>query len=304
MDYESLEPCDVLFLSDSLKSNLEDFTYKPFKVNEVTIIERAIKKYQDVKFGFSASVKCPDVKEADLTPDDRNICRQHLFTTIKKLKPKIIFACGNLSVVMLLKRSGVAAKRGSYFPVIIEGEEYKVIPLIHPMQVFMEPKYLFLFRMDIDNSINKYIYGIEDLNFEFSACYDKESLSKHEDLFSTEDPLACDTETTGLDFKKDKVQTVSFATRSKTVAFPIDHRHAKKEDREYFIFFTKKVLENNRNKKIFHNAKFDLKMLRNYDIIPVNVWDTQIMYHLIDENAPKSLRELSKRYFPEKLENL
>jgi len=45
-------------------------------------------------------------------------------------------------------------------------------------------------------------------------------------------------------------------------------------------------------------------MLLAYDINPVNVWDVQVMYHLVDENAPKSLRELSKRFFPEKLEDL
>lgn len=304
MDYESLDPCDVLFLSDSLKSNLEDFTYKPFKGNEVMIIERAIKKYSDIKFGYSASVKCPDVKEADLSPDDRNICRQHLTATIRKVKPKLIFACGNLSVVMLLKKSGIAAKRGSYFPLHLDGEEYKVVPLIHPTQVFLEPKYLFLFRMDIDNAIGKYIYGIQDLDFEFMPCYSKEELSKHEYMFDTNENIACDTETTGLDFKVDKVQTVSFATKNGTVAYPIDHKDANKKDREYFIYFTKKVLENPKNRKIFHNAKFDMKMLKNYGVKPVNICDTQVIYHLIDENNPKSLKELTKRFFPEKLENL
>jgi len=32
------------------------------------------------------------------------------------------------------------------------------------------------------------------------------------------------------------------------------------------------------------------------------VWDTKLMHHLIDENAPKSLMDLVKIYFPEELE--
>src|SRR3990167_8876860 len=154
MDYEGLKNCDILFLSDSLKSNKEDFSYNSFRTNDLSILERAIRKHEGLKFQFSAAVKCPDVKESDMTPSDRNLCREHLYETIRRTNPKIIFACGNLAVVMLLKRSGVMDKRGSYFPIMVpfpDGErEFRVIPLIHPTQVFIEPKYLFLFRMDID----------------------------------------------------------------------------------------------------------------------------------------------------------
>ena len=64
------------------------------------------------------------------------------------------------------------------------------------------------------------------------------------------------------------------------------------------------ILENTKNKKVFHNAKFDLKFLINHGISPKNVWDTKIMHHLINENVPKGLMDLVKIYFPEELENL
>ena len=64
----------------------------------------------------------------------------------------------------------------------------------------------------------------------------------------------------------------------------------------------KKILENPNNIKVFQNAKFDLKFLYQYRIEAVNVWDTKVMQHLVNENAPKSLLDLVNMYFPEELE--
>ena len=63
------------------------------------------------------------------------------------------------------------------------------------------------------------------------------------------------------------------------------------------------VLENQANKKILQNCKFDIKFLLKYGISPVNVYDTKIMAHLYNEVLPKSLMDLVKLFFPEELEN-
>ena len=65
-----------------------------------------------------------------------------------------------------------------------------------------------------------------------------------------------------------------------------------------------KEVENPKNRKVFHNAKFDLKFLIRYGISTTNVWDTKIMHHFINETAPKSLMDLVKLYFSDELENL
>ena len=55
--------------------------------------------------------------------------------------------------------------------------------------------------------------------------------------------------------------------------------------------------------KIFHNSKFDVKFLMNWDITDFNnIEDTQIMHALADENLPHSLMDLVKQYFPHELE--
>jgi hypothetical protein len=155
MDYEDLKEAPVLFLSDSLNYRLGTIT--PFSKAEIALIDECYKE----SYQLAASVKCPSVKEADMNPNNMNLCRVHLEATIDKVKPKLVFPCGNLAMKMLIK-----------------------------------------------------------------------------------------------------------------------------------------------NKKVFHNAKFDLKFLINYGIYTKNVWDTKIMHHLLDENMPKGLMDLTKLYFANELENL
>ncbi len=54
-------------------------------------------------------------------------------------------------------------------------------------------------------------------------------------------------------------------------------------------------LENPNCIYLFHNAKFDLKILKRCGIkIPQNWYDTMLMAHMLDENRPKKLDQLAK----------
>jgi len=192
MDYEKLDEAPTLFLSDSLKYKFGG-TF-PFLKAELNLITEAYRE----SFMCAASVKCPSVKEADMTPDNMVICRAHLEATIDKVKPKLVFVCGNLAMKMLIKKSGITSKRGK--------------------------------------------------SYEFT---------------STNEP-----------------------------------------DYTRVWVLLRRILENPKNRKVFHNAKFDLKFLINYGIYTKNVWDTKIMHHFIDENVPKSLMDLVKIYFSSELEDL
>ena len=303
MDYEGVEPSEVLFLSDSLK-----FRHGhpiPFDTSEIKTIKRAY----PYEASFSASVKCPGVREADMSPSNMVICRQHLEATIDKVKPKLVFVCGNLAMKMLVKKSGITNKRGKIFTYSTEnGHTTYVCPIFHPYSVSKEPRHKYLFERDIHNAYEKYILEkkgsgkviydvlmtVEDIN------------SITEILSNTTDTLACDIETTGLNFLRDKIMTIAFSSKEGTWVIPLDHKESpfqsNEEDRGIVLDCLRKILSNPLNKKVFHNAKFDLKFLLNYNVEVQNVWDTKIMHHLIDENIPKGLKDLVKLYFPRELE--
>ena len=305
MDYEDLKEAPVLFLSDSLNYRLGTIT--PFSKAEIALIEDCYKESYQV----AASVKCPSVKEADMSPNNMNLCRTHLEATIEKVKPKLVFPCGNLAMKMLIKKSGITSKRGkSYEYITTGGHRTIVVPIFHPYSCIKEPRHTVLFKTDIQNAYEKYVLGkTSEGNFSYQVLTKIEEVQAlAEELKDSDKTLAVDIETTGLNFLDDLIQTIAISSHEQTWVLPLDHKDSPFRSGETHALsvwaLLKNILENPKNKKVFHNAKFDLKFLINYGIHTKNVWDTKIMHHLLDENMPKSLMDLTKLYFANELENL
>ena len=292
---------DILFLSDCFHQSFH--APIPFREDEFSLIQEMLPaEYKDNTY-FSPSVKCPHVGEDDMSTTNMNICRKHLYQTILSVRPKLVFACGNLALKMLTKKSGVDLKRGT--PYLFEHEDFqcKVVPVIHPYIVLLYPGRRYLFELDIRNSIARIIEGRATSDFSYETIDTHEKFKSLKHLFHTSTPVACDIETTGLDFNRDKIQTISFSHESGTYVIPWEHKDTPEElDSEVITGVVEKILNNPANIKVFHNAKFDLKFLYRYGVEAVNVWDTKVMQHLINENVPKSLNDLVNMYFPEELE--
>ena len=305
MDYEDLDEAPVLFLSDSLNYRLG--TIAPFSKAEVSLIDECYKE----SYKVAASVKCPSTKESDMSPDNMKLCRVHLEATIDKVKPKLVFPCGNLAMKMLIKKSGITSKRGkSYEYITTGGHSCIVVPIFHPYACIKEPRHTVLFKTDIKNAYEKYVLGktIKG-NFTYKVLTQIEEVEAlAEKLKDSEQTLAVDIETTGLNFLTDLIQTISISSRDANLVIPLDHKDSpfRKGEPDYAKVWKllRKILENPKNKKVFHNAKFDLKFLISHGVYTKNIWDTKIMHHLLDENMPKSLMDLTKFYFANELENL
>jgi hypothetical protein len=305
LDYEKLSRGDVLFVADSFKYRYGSLS--PFSKKERDLIE----SMYPTKVQYSASVKCPGVKEGDMIPDNMKLCREHLDATVEKVKPRLIYACGNLSMKMLVKKSGIMDKRGnSYGYTTNSGHSCIVVPIYHPYAVLKEPRHRYLFETDIRNAHEKYVLGKTNQgNFSYEALLSIAEVEMLEyRLRESNDTIAVDIETTGLNFLTDKIQTIAISSEEGNWVIPLDHKDSpfKKGSPQYALVWStlRKILENPHNKKVFHNAKFDLKFLLEHGIQVTNVWDTKVMHHFINENAPKGLMDLVKLYFSDELENL
>jgi|TARA_Y100000310_G_scaffold137913_1_gene136871 hypothetical protein len=305
LDYDSLTEHKVLFLSDSLK--YKNGTYHAFSSQERQLIEGI---YQPPP-QYAAAVKCPSVKEGDMTPSNMKLCRAHLEATIDKVKPRLVYTCGNLAMKMLIKKSGIMDKRGkSYEFTTDSGHTCIVVPIYHPYTVIREPRHTYLFETDIKNAYEKYVLGKKTSSqFSYDVATSIEEVKNIYDILrDSEETMAVDIETTGLNFKKDEIMTIAISCKDNTWVIPCNHKDSPfrvgEPDYSLMWSYLAKILENPKNKKVFHNAKFDLKFLLKENIDPKNVWDTKIMHHLINENAPKSLMDLIKLYFADELENL
>lgn len=305
-DVDNLSEAEILILSDSLVGRMG--RYVPFTSNAMDLIEQVlIQSGATCRVEISAAVKCPTVKDADMKTADRRACEKHLEDTLNKVKPKLVITCGNLAMRMVIRKSGITNKRGSSFPCTTEsGHEYTTVPTWHPYAVLNEPKLTEQFVQDIQLAIDKVIKGKKADPLQWKRVNTVEDLMDIDYLRTTDLDLACDTETTGLNFLKCKLNTIAFSTTKGNYAIPLEHKDSPftGEDLEVVYKWVKQVLENPRNRKIFHNAKFDLKFLLSKGIKTTNVYDTKLMAHLFDEESPKSLKDLVKRFFPDEIDEL
>jgi uracil-DNA glycosylase family 4 len=311
MDYKELHESEILMVSDSFKMQ-SDGGVAPFTDDDIDLI---LDVFGSCGFGkildkvqFTAAVKCPRVKIDDMSKQDKDICRKHLEATIDKVKPRIVFGCGNLPLVMLTKKTGIEQKRGRSMPLKTElGHEYTLIPIYHPYQVLVEPKNRYLFQTDIENAINEFVLKkVNTSGFSYTLV---DSISKLKSIPFPLDSgfIAIDTETTGLNFLTDKLLTIALTFKSngkyQNYVIPFHHKETpfNDADRAEIVSFMSKVFASP-VRKILHNAKFDLKFFKRAGVGEmVNVWDTKIMQHLVDENLPKSLKDLVNYYFPHEL---
>ena len=105
LDYESMGSSDILFLSDSFTHIYGEA--HAFGPKELKLIQEILPKEMLARSTYSAAVKCPRVRDADMSPANLNICREHLYQTILTVRPRLVFACGNLAMMMLIKKSGI-----------------------------------------------------------------------------------------------------------------------------------------------------------------------------------------------------
>ena len=276
-----------------------------FSKDEFKLMNKYLSNFPELRIEYSPSIKCPFVKEADLTTKDRKICKKYLEATVAQVKPSLIFSTGNLAMKMLIGKSGIMAKRGTCF---MYGD-IPVIPLLDPYSVIMNPSNEQLFERDINNGINKYIYKkVDRSQFSYTiidnSCIEK--LKEWEFLVDYDQPIAIDVETNGLNFLRVNVYTVSIASDKGTIAFPLYHPDANWDVDNFALIsdFLKRLLQS-KTKKVFQNAKFDCKVLLTNGFETVGpIWDTALMAHSVDETLPHGLKDLVKYYFPNELESL
>lgn len=117
-----------------------------------------------------------------------------------------------------------------------------------------------------------------------------------------EEIIAVDTETTGVEvFGKDYIVGVSLTLPKADKHYYIPVRHEVEDEQlkaDAVFFLLKKYLENPAIKKIFHNSKFDIHMLRKEDIEVKGLYlDTMVAMHLLNENEVSfALKNLATKY--------
>ena len=314
LEEEIEEECDILFVAESPKMHEGDWS--PFRAQEYSVIMNQLAGLgilDKFKVGMTTAVKCPTINTDTLNPEIRKACTQHLYDSIERYKPRLVFACGKLATTMLYGKATLESRvRGK--PTTLEspnGHKFPVVVIKHPFEVVSEPRNAFLFSTDIRNGVNNILLGkSSEVQVDYTFAMSVSELNDVRDTFlESKMDMAIDIETTGLNFMKDTIHTVSMTLVDRntgelggTLVLPIDHPEAKISSRvkTSFLGFIEHMMKRRDIRKVLQNATFDLKFLKRYGVEEVHdVYDTRLLQHLYKEDVPKSLSDLVYYYFPE-----
>ena len=255
-----------------------------------------------LNIAFNTAVKCPSVRGLQaIGVKSLNLCSAYVIEEIKLLKPKHIILFGPLSLKAVLKKGWSSRHIGKVFTADFDGHECTV-GYLPPVETLARHS-----RADTDHTIavlSSFFVKSKDYVEVLKKEHDckvtlvygdtPEDSTEVLERFKKSDRIAIDIETTGLNFLTERILSISMAIEGDVVS--IDSKNLF-EDKA--IFETVQLLMQSPTIiKAFHNAKFDMKFLNKVGM-PVTspIQDTQVLAHLVNENEPKSLNFLTKKYY-------
>ena len=235
------------------------------------------------------------------TSIEADACQPFLDEEIKQANPEVIVLLGSTPLKRFLQEeSGIMKARGKVHDILGPDFSGKIIPTYHPAFLLpnRQPEKKSEFIEDL--KLAKREAGYEDKSKEKStdtSYYVVRDKTQFDWLISQlheNDLWACDTETTGFDFRNDKIFIITFSWKAKTAVL-VDFRLID-SFKEYAWTKIKEVLEN-KSKKVFQNGSFDIEFFMANDIFVNNYYrDTILMDYLLDENELHGLEVLASRY--------
>ena len=143
-----------------------------------------------------------------------------------------------------------------------------------------------------DNDISYKIISNEDDFKELLTVLNKEKV------------FSFDTETTSLDYIDAELVGISFSIKPFSAFYiPINHQNTNCNIKSSPEFFKKlkNLLEDKKNKIIGQNIKYDINVLRKYDInIGSNIEDTMVLSYIYNSSGRHDLATLSQKYLNHK----
>lgn len=300
---EEIVPCDILFVTDTKDSTfggISDFESDAGEAFYSCLDKIDIK--ENVTYRVVSALKLfGEYTYNDLSAEAVELHRNITLSEVQKIKPKLIIPLGNLAFRILTKRSGVDKKRGCEFDL----DGIKLVPTVHPRDVYNEPGLEDLFIQDVTLSYDRFIRGKNKFSGSPYVYCNTVDLAIAEIANAIKSGVvSIDLETTGLDFKKDKITTFGCAYgEEKAFVIPMFHKDTPFTTNELseITYYLNSLTGNEKVIKVMHNSKFDVKFLRELGVECNNIEDTQVIHALLDENKPHRLIDLVKQHFPEEL---
>ena len=173
---------------------------------------------------------------------------------------------------------------------VLKKSQKPQIPVNGQLDLFAE------FPADGTNlSENSSFESLKTVVHDYKLVENEKDLRKLHDYFLTNEILSLDTETTSTSAIDAELVGLSFAVKEFEAFYvPIP---AKREEALRIVNIFKDVYENEQILKIGQNLKYDLEVLRNYDIrLAGPMWDTMIAHYLIQPELHHNMDYMAEIY--------
>lgn len=298
-DYGHIQQYRLMFVGQA-PGETEAITKQPFtggagKVHYSVCRQAGINK---MMICHANTVSCwppRDPKGNDRKPTirEKNCCFEYLKKTIHKAKPKLIVALGEDAMWSLTRKTGISSQRGHTHPLITEFEySCLVYCCYHPSYVMRQRQWIPLQVENYKEAIKVLQHGVpKEQKMEFLLDPTAEELSDY--LNDKEIVYGVDTETTGLNVRRDKIIGHSFA-RTGGSACAIAYTGPGDERRRVVESF----LSDDTRKKCWQNGSFDTSILLGAWGINDNgfAYDTRLGQQLLSSDLPSDLDFLRGQY--------
>lgn len=268
-------------------------------------------------------VKCITPKNRNPSAAEIKACIPYVYENIKKYEPKVIMLLGNSALKLFnLREGGISKCRGKVFrkklPLWPEGPEFLIVPSFHPATfVYRYNKKqwelaLTDYQLAAELATGRKSEGNPFYQAKYEVCDSLEKVEKAVEVMEFERIFGMDTESPDLNFMKSPLRLLQLsAGKGKTYLIPF-YSHDPNSlgewklkpfwnnpTREKIRDILNRLFSNKLLKCILHNASYDMKVLKRWlnIIISNEIYDTQIIHHLIYEYPPHGLKELADMEF-------
>lgn len=138
----------ILFIGEAPGAN-EDKQGIPFCGMSGQVLEQLLKSVnlnrEDVF--ITNTVLCRPLNNRNPKKEEVENCRERLDELIRIMQPKVIVTIGNFATERILGWSGIKSIRGKIYPLILNHQPVKVVPMIHPASYLYSGRNPHLFEL-------------------------------------------------------------------------------------------------------------------------------------------------------------
>lgn len=127
------EKSEILFIGEAPGAN-EDKQGIPFcgmsgKILNELLISANLQR-EDIF--ITNTLLCRPPNNRNPAKDEIENCRERLNKLIETMRPKVLVTIGNFATERILGKTGIKSMHGKVYSFIFNGQEIKVVPVIHP----------------------------------------------------------------------------------------------------------------------------------------------------------------------------